>query len=125
EVAAVQGIESFGAVMDVMRHIYAEGASEYDTLVFDTLDALEPHLTEHVCVKNHWDSIEKPPFGRGWIAADDEWRRFIRAAQGIRDKHRKTIGHLEKFLSPSRHESDSVTVRGHGRIGSERVMGQK
>src|SRR5262249_24435400 len=36
-----------------------------------------------------------------------------------------SIGHLEKFLSPSRHESDSVTVRGHGRIGSERVMGQK
>jgi hypothetical protein len=25
-------------------------------------------------------------------------------------------GHLEKFLSPSRHESDSVTVRGHGRM---------
>ena len=26
------------------------------------------------------------------------------------------IGHLEKFLSPSRCESDSVTVRGHGRM---------
>jgi hypothetical protein len=25
-------------------------------------------------------------------------------------------GHLEKFLSPSRHESDSVTARGHGRM---------
>src|SRR5438093_2574648 len=27
-----------------------------------------------------------------------------------------TRGHLEKFLSPSRHESDSVTARGHGRM---------
>jgi len=27
-----------------------------------------------------------------------------------------TDGHLEKFLSPSRHESDSVTARGHGRM---------
>jgi len=26
------------------------------------------------------------------------------------------MGHLEKFLSPSRHESDSVTARGHGRM---------
>jgi len=26
------------------------------------------------------------------------------------------FGHLEKFLSPSRHESDSVTARGHGRM---------
>jgi hypothetical protein len=25
-------------------------------------------------------------------------------------------GHLEKFLSPSRHESDSMTARGHGRM---------
>jgi len=28
----------------------------------------------------------------------------------------KHCGHLEKFLSPSRHESDSVTARGHGRM---------
>src|SRR6184192_3120240 len=28
----------------------------------------------------------------------------------------ETHGHLEKFLSPSRHESDSVTARGHGRM---------
>src|SRR5262249_23677262 len=33
-------------------------------------------------------------------------------------------GHLEKFFSPSRHESDSVTARGQGGW-SERVMGQK
>src|SRR5437763_10453513 len=26
------------------------------------------------------------------------------------------VGYLEKFLSPSRHESDSVTARGHGRM---------
>jgi ATP-dependent DNA helicase UvrD/PcrA len=28
----------------------------------------------------------------------------------------RIYGHLEKFLSPSRHESDSVTVCGHGRM---------
>ena len=31
----------------------------------------------------------------------------------------KTIGHLEKFFSPSRYESDSLTAMGHGRIASE------
>src|SRR6516164_586423 len=29
---------------------------------------------------------------------------------------RHTLGHLEKFFSPSRHESDSMIVRGHGRM---------
>ena len=28
-----------------------------------------------------------------------------------------TEGHLEKFFSPSRYESDSLTAMGHGRIG--------
>jgi hypothetical protein len=28
----------------------------------------------------------------------------------------RILGHLEKFLSPSPHESDSVTARGHGRM---------
>jgi hypothetical protein len=27
-----------------------------------------------------------------------------------------SLGHLEKFLSPSRHESDSMTARGHERM---------
>src|SRR6516165_6088521 len=27
-----------------------------------------------------------------------------------------SIGHLEKFFSPSRYESDSLTAMGHGRI---------
>src|SRR5262249_48022021 len=27
-----------------------------------------------------------------------------------------TLGHLEKFLSPTPHESDSVTARGNGRM---------
>src|SRR3989442_11089942 len=31
-------------------------------------------------------------------------------------KYKDRSGHLEKFLSPSRHESDSVTARGHGRM---------
>ena len=34
----------------------------------------------------------------------------------IRDPDRLADGHLEKFLSPSRRESDSVTASGHGRM---------
>jgi hypothetical protein len=35
------------------------------------------------------------------------WQKFI---------NQMPLGHLEKFLSPSRHESDSVTARGYGRM---------
>jgi hypothetical protein len=90
-VDAVQDIDSFGATMDALRHIYNEGPGEHRTLVVDTIDMLEAHLIEHVCTKHGWDNIEKPPYGKGWIACDDEWRRFIRAISAIRDKHNMTI----------------------------------
>ncbi len=90
-VDAVQDIDSFGAVMDALRHIFTEGPGDYQTLVIDTVDMLEAHLVEHVCAKHGWDNIEKPSYGKGYVACDDEWRRFIRAITAIRDKHGMTI----------------------------------
>jgi hypothetical protein len=87
EVAAVESIDSFEAVMSTLREIYATGAGEYQTLVFDTLDYLEGLLTEFVCAQNQWKNIEQPAFGKGWVACDDQWRRFIRAITAVRDKH--------------------------------------
>src|SRR6266516_412840 len=90
-VDAVQDIDSFGAVMDALSHIFTEGPGDYQTLVIDTVDMLEAHLVEHVCAKHGWDNIEKPSYGKGYVPCDDEWRRFIRAITAIRDKHGMTI----------------------------------
>jgi hypothetical protein len=86
EVDAVQGIESFGGVMGALSEIWKD-PGEYQTLVFDTLDALEPLLLEHVCAENKWNSIEQPSYGKGWLIADAAWRRLLSAGAAIRDKH--------------------------------------
>jgi AAA domain len=52
---------------------------------------LEAHVVEFVCAKFNWKNIEQPSFGKGWVACDDEWRRFIRAITAIRDKHGVTV----------------------------------
>jgi hypothetical protein len=90
-VDAVQDMNSFGAIMNALRHIYEEGPGNYATLVFDTLDMLEAHLIEHVCAAHEWKNIEQPSYGKGYVAADDEWRRFLRAITAIRDKHGTTV----------------------------------
>src|SRR5262245_8714293 len=43
---------------------------------------------------------------------------FRTSASGVSAMARSafTLGHLEKFFSPSRHESDSLTAMGHGRM---------
>jgi hypothetical protein len=83
---AVGGLVDFEAVMAALREIYAEPGG-YRTLVIDTVDALEGMLLEHVCRANGWANIEKPSYGKGWVAADDEWRRVLRAITAIRDKN--------------------------------------
>jgi hypothetical protein len=91
EVDAVQDIDSFEGVLRALGHIYKEGAGEYQTLAIDTVDMLEAHIIEYVCAKHSWRNIEQPSFGKGWVACDDEWRRFIRAISAIRDKQGVTI----------------------------------
>ena len=87
---AVDDIHSFDAVMAALREIYT-APSEYGSLIIDTVDALEALLIESLCAKNGWKNIETPSYGKGWVAADDEWRRFIRAISAIRDKHDMTV----------------------------------
>ena len=87
---AVEDVSSFEAVMAALRDFYTD-PGEYQSLIIDTVDALEPLLLASVCAKNGWKHIETPPYGKGWIAADDEWRHFIRAIGAIRDRHGTTI----------------------------------
>jgi hypothetical protein len=87
---AVEGTDSFEGVMAALRDIYTDPCG-YRSLIIDTADMLEAHLLEYVCAKNDWPNIEKPAYGKGWVAADEEWRRVIRAATSIRNKHDMAI----------------------------------
>jgi hypothetical protein len=89
-VDAVEDLRSFDAVMAALRDIYT-APGDYRSLIIDTVDALEALSIEGLCVRSGWKSIETPSYGKGWVAADDEWRRFIRAISAIRDKHDMTI----------------------------------
>jgi AAA domain len=89
-VDAVEGVDSFEGYLAAMREIYSD-AREYKTLVVDGTEMLEGHVVEYLCAKHNWKNIESPPFGKGWVAADDEWRRIIRSATAVRDKHGMTI----------------------------------
>jgi AAA domain len=89
-VEAVEGVDSFEGVMNGLRHLY--GAEHtYQTLVVDTLDAFEPHVLEHVCAANRWRNIEQPSYGKGYVAADETWRRFLNGIGALRDKRSMAI----------------------------------
>ena len=86
----IESTDSFEGVLAAARELYSD-AHGYETLLVDTLDALEPYLQEWVCAENKWKNIESPGFGKGYAILDDAWRRFLRAMTAIRDKHGMTV----------------------------------
>lgn len=103
-VDAIDGLGGYGAIIDALRALYADPHG-YQTLVIDTLDALEPMLLEHVCVAHSWKTIESPAYGKGFVIADQEWLRLIRGLTALRDKHGMTVvlvahSTIERFDDP-------------------------
>jgi hypothetical protein len=104
KLASIDGLGAFGAVIDVIRELY-QNPQGYTTLAIDTLDSLEAMLLEHVCTEHHWKNIETPPYGKGFVIADQQWQRFIRGITALRDKHAMTIvlvahSTIERFDDP-------------------------
>ena len=76
-------ISSFGDVLDAFGALYAE-EHDFRTVVIDTADALEPLIWKQACEENGWKSIEDPGYGKGYVAAEDVWRRLIEAMNALR-----------------------------------------
>lgn len=62
-----------------------QGVHDYKTIVFDTLDWLEPLLWAYVCEQKGAESIEDigGGFGKGYTAALDEWRLFLSGVERL------------------------------------------
>lgn len=58
----------------------------YQTLIVDPINWLEPKIWEVVCRKNGWKDIEAAGYGKGYVAAVDEWRVLLVALDRLRAK---------------------------------------
>ena len=57
---------------------------EFQTLFLDSLDWLEPLVQDYVCKANNWKNIEAPGFGKGYVAAAEEWRNLLSCLEVLR-----------------------------------------
>tara|TARA_R110001632_G_scaffold205018_1_gene328596 strand:- start:918 stop:1289 length:372 start_codon:yes stop_codon:yes gene_type:complete len=65
----VKKYEQVGEYIDALL----ENDHDYKLLVIDSLDHLEPLMWAHVCEKNKWQHIDETGYGKGYVAALDEW----------------------------------------------------
>lgn len=96
----------------------------YQTLVVDTLDWLEPLCWRHVCQSSRdtngkpYGSIEDFGYGRGYVAALDEWRRLTSALEALiakRNMHMVVLAHshVKAFKDPAFESFDRHEMKLH------------
>lgn len=80
----------FDGVLDAVQALYDED-HDRQTLVIDSLDKLEPWVWAKTCEMNQWDSIEKPGYGKGYLAAEEQWRDLLAGLNALRRDRGMTI----------------------------------
>ena len=95
---SVPAFEGINRNEDVLKAIgdLIHDEHDYGSLVVDTLDNYEQMLLDYTCRMNNWKTIEQPAYGKGYVAADDEWRRFIRGITALRNKRGMAVLRLSR-----------------------------
>lgn len=88
--------------------------SEYQTLVVDTVDALEKMLWTHICARNKWKSIEAPGYRRGYVEALEMWIKLLSTMRQIRKNGKNFIftahSQVKNVLNPEGDSFDRNTI---------------
>jgi hypothetical protein len=113
--------EGWGDVIDAVDSLTAD-PHDYQTLVVDTLDAAEAMLWRFICKRDGKDSIEAYGYGKGYVAALDEWRVFMARLEKLRRERRMgiiLIAHswIKPFKNPEGDDFDRYEMKLHPRAG--------
>lgn len=102
---------------DVLEQMSAliKQPNDYQTVVLDSLDALEPLLWEHVCAEGGKKSIEDFGYGKGYVAAAGEWRRLLSGFDMLREQGKAIVliahSQVVRFESPEVDAYDRYQLR--------------
>lgn len=116
-------ISSFDDAIEAMGVLYNE-AHEFETVVTDSLDWLEPLIWEQVCKDNDVKSIEDIGYGKGYVQALVYWGRFIEGMNALRDERNMTIiwlahSTIKRFDAPDTDPYDRFQVKLHERASAK------
>lgn len=111
--------EVIGAVEDLI----ANPGHGYQTLVIDTVDALESLIHRYLCAQHGKNGIEDFGFGKGYKASVEELRRFLARLDALRMTGVQivSIGHsfVSTFKNPEGEDYDRYQLHVHKDFGGQ------
>ena len=110
-------LRSFDEIMEALGALYSE-PHDFETLVVDSLDWLEPLVWQHTAQTHNQPDIESFGYGKGYLAALDTWRSFLDGVNALRDERGMgviLIAHAEikRFDSPETEPYDRYQPKLH------------
>lgn len=119
DVARFPTPETWQDVRDAIRTLTAD-AHEFETLVIDTLDWLEPLLWRFICQRDGKKDVEDYGYGKGYVAALDEWRIFLAALERLRQAKRMHVvllahSWIKPFKNPEGDDFDRYEMKLHAK----------
>lgn len=92
-------------------------AHEHKTFVLDTADALEALIFAAVCRNGSKKGIEDFGYGKGYTAAIDLWREFLKRLDALRGRGMHVVllahAHVKTFQNPAGDDYDRYRLKLH------------
>lgn len=122
DIPAFPLLKSYDEVVAAIGVLFGE-QHDYQSVLVDSLDWLEPLIWKETCKRNGWNDIEEPGYGKGYLAADDVWREFFSGLVALREEKKMTvvlIAHCEisKFADPNSEPYDRYQIKLHKRASA-------
>lgn len=81
---------TYDDVMEAITTLYTS-EHEFQTVFIDSLDWMEPLIFGKVCTDKGVKNIEDCGFGKGYIFADDLWKKFFEGLDALRNDRNMTV----------------------------------
>lgn len=113
--------QTWAEVFEAIR-VLATETHGFKSVAFDTADWLEPLVWAHICARDGKKDVEDYGFGKGYVAALDEWRRFLAALEKLREAkgmHVLLLAHswIKPFKNPEGDDFDRYELKLHNKAG--------
>jgi DNA polymerase III delta prime subunit len=111
-------IEGTDDIKKWLSKIAKEHPEEYDTIVIDTIDAVEDLMIKEVCKKHGKESLAAFPFGQGYDLCNKKWTEILGWCDFTATYYQKNIiwiGHdqVKRYEDPLGDGWDRMTLKMH------------
>ena len=116
DVDKTDAVMSFDDLIEIVGELY-DGKLKYETLVIDSLSALQPIIYNEVCQKKEVKNIEDIGWAKGYEYALDYWRKLLEGLDALRSVGMTNImiGHVtvRMFTDPMAESFDVYELDCH------------